>query len=342
MAKRALWLAAAAAAAVPVAAQAGDAGWYVGAGGGVNWLEDSDVAGTSVEFDLGWLGLIRGGYDYGNGWRTELELGYRDNEVDSIDGVSGGSGDVTQWDAMINVLYEFETGTMFRPYLGVGLGGADVTMDVAFPGGTLDEGDVVFAYQAIAGLGYNITPEIQLFAEGRFLGTDEPDFDSPATGQVEADIWNYSALVGLTYKWLKPKPAPEPPPPEIKRMTEEAPPAPAPVAEEIPRNFIIFFDWDRDNITPEAMAILEEAAEYAKTEGVARVVLTGHADLSGPTDYNQGLSLRRANNARNAMVDLGIPADQIAVFAKGETDPLVPTADGVREPQNRRVEIVLE
>jgi outer membrane protein OmpA-like peptidoglycan-associated protein len=345
MAKRALWLAAAAAAAVPVAAQAGDAGWYVGAGGGVNWREDSDVASDSVESDLGWLGLIRGGYDYGNGWRTELELGYRDNEVDSVNGGSG-SGDIQTIDAMINVLYEFETGTMFRPYLGVGLGGADVNFDSVSPiqGSRVDEGDIVFAYQAIGGLGYNITPEIQIFGEARFLGTDEPDYVTDSGVSVEADNWNYSALVGLTYKWLKPKPAPEPPPPEIKRMTEEAPPAPAPapVAEEIPRNFIIFFDWDRDNITPEAMAILEEAAEYAKTEGVARIVLTGHADRSGPTDYNQGLSLRRVNNARNAMVDLGIPADQIAVFAKGETDPLVPTADGVREPQNRRVEIVLE
>ncbi|MGD9537259.1 MAG: OmpA family protein [Alphaproteobacteria bacterium] len=342
MAKRALWLAAAAIAVVPFAAQAGDEGWYVGAGGGVNWKEDSDVASDSVESDLGWLGLLRGGYDYGNGWRTELEAGYRDNGVDSVNGVNG-TGDIQTLTAMINALYEFETGTMFRPYLGVGVGAADVNFDGVAPvvGSRIDEGDLVFAYQAIAGLGYNITPAIQLFVEGRFLGTDEPDFVTDAGTSVEADNWNYSALVGLTYKWLKPKPAPEPPPPEVKRMVEEPPPAPAP-AEEIPRNFIIFFDWDRDNITPEAHAILEEAAEYAKSEGVARVVLTGHADRSGPDDYNLRLSERRANNARAALVDLGIPADEIAVFAKGETDPLVPTADGVREPQNRRVEIVLE
>jgi outer membrane protein OmpA-like peptidoglycan-associated protein/outer membrane protein W len=344
MAKRALWLAAATIAAIPFAAQAGDAGWYVGAGGGANWKPDADVSTDKVDSDIGWLGLIRGGYDYGNGWRTELEAGYRNNGVDKVSGVNA-SGDTRTIDAMVNVLYEFETGSMFRPYLGAGAGGAQVNFKGVSPilGSRINEGDIVFAYQAIAGVGYNITPAVQIFAEGRFLGTDQPDFVTDAGTEVDADNWNYSALVGVTYKWLKPKKAPEPPPPEIKRMVEEAPPpAPAPVAEEIPRNFIIFFDWDRDNISPEAMAILEEAAQYAKQAGVARIVLTGYADRSGSVKYNQGLSQRRADNARAAMVQLGISASEIAVFAKGESDPLVPTADGVREPQNRRVEIVLE
>ena len=75
---------------------------------------------------------------------------------------------------------------------------------------------------------------------------------------------------------------------------------------------------------------------------MARIVLTGHADRSGSTKYNEGLSMRRANNAMTDLIDLGIPGSSIAVFSKGETEPLVPTDDGVREPQNRRVEIVLE
>ena len=69
---------------------------------------------------------------------------------------------------------------------------------------------------------------------------------------------------------------------------------------------------------------------------------TGHTDKSGPDDYNMALSLRRANTVKNALVSEGVPATAIAVVGRGETQPLVQTADGVREPQNRRVEIVMQ
>jgi OOP family OmpA-OmpF porin len=347
MAKRALWLAAAmAVVAFPLAAQAGDAGWYLGGGGGVNLKRDADVGriNDTIEFDLGWIGLARGGYDYGNGWRTELELGFRDNDVDKVDGVNG-SGSVNNLDMMIDVLYEFETGTMFRPYLGIGLGGSRVSYDGVSPIGNsrIDDADWVFAYQGIAGTNIEVTPNVAFFADYRYLATDEPDLNSDRGTELEADEANHSVVVGFRYKWLSPKKAVEAPAPEIKRMAAEEPPPPPPqVQEEIPRNFIIFFDWDKDGITPEAQKILEEAAQYAKQAGVARIVLTGHADRSGSSKYNEGLSMRRANNAMTNLIDLGIAGSSIAVFAKGETDPLVPTDDGVREPQNRRVEIVLE
>ena len=67
-----------------------------------------------------------------------------------------------------------------------------------------------------------------------------------------------------------------------------------------------------------------------------------HADRSGPENYNMALSLRRANAVKDALVREGVPATAISVVGKGETQPLVPTADGVREPQNRRVEIVIQ
>jgi outer membrane protein OmpA-like peptidoglycan-associated protein len=79
-----------------------------------------------------------------------------------------------------------------------------------------------------------------------------------------------------------------------------------------------------------------------KTKGSARITATGHADTSGPENYNMALSLRRANAVKDALVREGVPATAIAVIGRGESQPLVPTADGVREPQNRRVEIVVQ
>jgi OOP family OmpA-OmpF porin len=105
---------------------------------------------------------------------------------------------------------------------------------------------------------------------------------------------------------------------------------------------MVFFDWDKYNLTPEAQQIVQAAAEAARKDGYARIVVTGHTDTSGSAEYNEGLSQRRADSVREALVDLGLPAEQITTRALGETSPLVPTGDGVREPQNRRAEIDID
>ena len=107
-----------------------------------------------------------------------------------------------------------------------------------------------------------------------------------------------------------------------------APPPPPPV-----RNFLVFFDFDKSNLTPRAMDIVKEAANVAKSGQNTRVTCTGHTDTAGPANYNMALSLRRAN---------GVSPTAISVIGKGETSLLVQTKDGVREPQNRRVEIVID
>ena len=86
----------------------------------------------------------------------------------------------------------------------------------------------------------------------------------------------------------------------------------------------------------------QQAADQFKATGKARITATGQADRSGPDDYNMALSLRRAHAVKDALVRDGVPPTVISVLGKGETQPLVQTADGVREPQNRRVEIVLQ
>ena len=117
---------------------------------------------------------------------------------------------------------------------------------------------------------------------------------------------------------------------------EQAPPAPT------VRNFVVFFDFDKSNLTARAMDIVREAANAAKIGQASRVACTGHTDTAGSANYNMALSMRRANVVKNALVANGVPAESIAVVGKGETSPLVQTSDDVREPQNRRVDIVIE
>jgi len=105
---------------------------------------------------------------------------------------------------------------------------------------------------------------------------------------------------------------------------------------------MVFFDWDRSNLSAQALATIQQAASAYKTKGSARITATGHTDTTGPENYNMALSLRRANAVKDALVRDGVPATAIAVIGKGKTQLLVPTGDGVREPQNRRVEIVLQ
>jgi OOP family OmpA-OmpF porin len=106
-----------------------------------------------------------------------------------------------------------------------------------------------------------------------------------------------------------------------------------------PGAFLVFFDWDRYNLTPEAREIVEAAAANIRNQAVTTVVVTGHTDTSGSAEYNYALSQRRADTVKNAMVGLGVPGSSIQTVARGQSDPLVPTGDGVREPQNRRVSI---
>jgi OmpA family protein len=118
------------------------------------------------------------------------------------------------------------------------------------------------------------------------------------------------------------------------------PPPPPPVAQS--QAFMVFFDWDRSNLSAQAVQTVQQAAAAFKTRGSARITATGHTDTSGPEAYNMALSLRRANAVKNQLVTEGVPAQAINVIGRGEANPLVATGDGVREPQNRRVEIVID
>ncbi len=104
---------------------------------------------------------------------------------------------------------------------------------------------------------------------------------------------------------------------------------------------MVFFDWDRSNLTSQAVDTVRQAAAAYKTRGSANIVATGHTDTSGSPQYNMALSLRRANSVKQQLVREGVPATAITVNGRGEEGLLVQTGDNVREPQNRRVEIAV-
>ncbi|RYD57240.1 MAG: OmpA family protein [Sphingomonadales bacterium] len=103
--------------------------------------------------------------------------------------------------------------------------------------------------------------------------------------------------------------------------------------------FMVFFDANSDTITPQGAAILDNAASAYRTCGQAEVMIAGHTDRKGKDDYNVGLSQRMAANVRAYLAGRGLPDGVMTTEAFGESRPLVDTADGAAEPQNRRVEI---
>jgi outer membrane protein OmpA-like peptidoglycan-associated protein len=359
---------------MPAASQAQQVnGLYIGAGAGVNWLQETDIASTGqlaetlrlqgrptggeVSFDMGWVGVISLGYGFGNGLRAEIEGSYRENEVDKIRGFGGTSsaaGTARSYGVMANALYDFDVGAnfggfSFLPYVGIGAGYIwrefdDVRAGVLGGQVRTDGNDGRFAYQAIVGAAVPLTqwaPGLAFTAEYRFLGTLEHDIDTSsgggsftvARGGTKSENYNHSILLGVRYAFGQTTP-----PPPVAAPA----PMPAPAAAPAPaRTYLVFFDFDRADLTDRARQIIGDAAQSATGQGVTRIEVAGHADRSGSPQYNQRLSERRANAVASELERRGIQRNQISVQAFGESRPLVPTADGVREPQNRRVEIVL-
>ena len=112
--------------------------------------------------------------------------------------------------------------------------------------------------------------------------------------------------------------------------------APPPMAQA---RWSVFFDWDKSNLSPQAMATISQAAAAYKATDSARLTGVGNTDTSGSADYNMALSIRRADPVKSALIKNGVPAAAIGTAGRGQTNLLVPTAEGVREPQNRRVEL---
>jgi outer membrane protein OmpA-like peptidoglycan-associated protein len=117
-------------------------------------------------------------------------------------------------------------------------------------------------------------------------------------------------------------------------------PPPAAAPAPAPKSYLVFFDFNKSDLTPEALTIVDTAAKNAGPAKVTQLTVTGHTDTVGSDAYNMRLSRRRAESVAAELEKDGIPSSEIEIVAKGKRDLLVPTKDGVKEPQNRRVQIV--
>jgi outer membrane receptor protein involved in Fe transport len=118
------------------------------------------------------------------------------------------------------------------------------------------------------------------------------------------------------------------------------PPAPAPVMASVPHSYLVFFDFNKSDLTSQAVGIVDTAAKNAGPAHVTQLTVTGQTETVGSDAYNMRLSRRRAESVAAQLEKDGIASSEIEIVAKGKRDLLVPTADGVKEPQNRRVQIV--
>ncbi len=194
--------------------------WYASGNAGVSILRDYDFTDTftagsitgEVESDNGAGFSAAVGHDWG-GLRVEGEFSYRENDLDSVRidtltvagvvftglGTFDFEGDTTSYGFMVNGWYDFDTGSDWVPFVGLGLGVAKVKLDITSVAGvavTYDESDTVLAYQVGAGLGYRVTPMMTVNLSYRYFATKDPEFDD-GVDKIETEYASHNIMVGL-------------------------------------------------------------------------------------------------------------------------------------------------
>lgn len=328
-------------------AHAREDAWYVEFDGGVMLVEDFDLDINGQADDLSmdhtegydFGGIV--GYDFG-GARLEAEASYREADIDTVTvgtagfpgggatgvaapGVRAAAGSSNALSFMVNGLADFGPDDGLQGFLGAGVGVArtdvNATINTSFPDG-FDDSDTGFAWQVLAGVRAPLTDTVDVGLKYRMFTAQDVNIIDRLGREVDGKFRSHSIMGTLAINFGS---APPPPPP--------------PIVECNTGPYIVFFNWDQSDITPEAATILNNAVSAYANCGTASVMLAGHTDRSGSVQYNIGLAERRNASVTDYLTGRGVPGARISGEAFGESQPRVPTADGVRELQNRRVEI---
>jgi len=345
---------------------------------GINAESSTTGANWNWEVNNGWAAFARLGYRFNPNWRLELEGGYRSGDIGTVRANSGTQGlcnltpasggcfspegDIKSSTLMANLIYDFGAAdAALRPFVGLGVGVNRVATDAI--GGLranraavlgADDTSVEFAAQAIAGLAWAISERTSLDLTYRYLTGDASwasTTSGTGVGATQFGTWegdydqSHTVSLGLRYSFgaieaPPPPPVPAPPPAPVPAPPPPPPPpAPAPRPAPQARQFVVYFDWDRSTLTAEAQQVVTQAAAYARSGNPTRVLVVGHTDTSGSAAYNLGLSNRRARTVADALVAAGVNGGVVSLDGRGETQLARATADGVREPLNRRATV---
>lgn len=286
-------------------------------------------------------------------------------------------GEIGVTAAMFNVYkdFNFDIAGRITPYIGGGIGFAKVRGDfdniddqpaitdaalasatppVGFRIGVSND-DYVTAFQGLVGLSFEVAENLSVDLGYRYLQTGEYDFEAYVNNEPVEVTGVYSVqetTIGLRWDFgAGPAAAPvaraAQPQPQTKTCfdgTVVPMNQPCPVADEDSISaeelaLVVYFEFDSAELTPSAQNLIRNRSAEARDLDIVEVLVSGNTDTSGNSGYNERLSARRAQVVRDALVANGIDASKIRIRALGETNPAKPTADGVREPLNRRTEV---
>ena len=332
-------------------------GWYGVFEGGGSAVQDFDIQtyvtppvppaalnASTLSLDVGWVALASVGYAYDNGWRVELEGGYRHNRFDErvVAGVPApADGELGEYTLMANVLYDFPSTSGVTFSLGGGVGADYARIDAGSFTPPVQADHVSLAFQAIAGLSMPITNWLDFVLNYRYLYVTDLEFTDPGVAPAinhldTEDLQKHTLTLGVRFGNRKAD-APMTPP-----VVKSAPPPPPPPQAQVARQYVIYFAFNKCDITADADAVLAEAAGASRTLGSVGIKIVGHTDTVGSKAMNQKLSDCRAQATKMNLVSKGVPDGMIQAMGAGETQLLVHTSDNIKEPQNRRATVNLD
>jgi len=347
-------------------------GPYLGVEGGGNWQDAQDWSQGGAVFDRlnfksGWIAGLNGGYSFATGLRAELELDHRKNSL-SHDAYAPAGGSSQANTAMVNLWYDLRRPSgmwsVVHPYIGGGLGAVRFAFHDATMAGLPVAGDQAteFAYQAGAGVGFDVSPHLTLALDYRRLWSNHAEYhDDPANlvpipGTYERRYLAETAMLSLRYYFgSAPAPlvhasAPPPPPPAPAPAPPVAiapPPCVPPAGFQVDANCRIIeqtvvvravdFQFGSAQLTVPAQQTLDELAQALKSQSALQLEVRGYTDSVGSDAVNLRLSQHRAEAVIRYLVDRGTAASRLSAHGYGKADPVANNDSAEGRAQNRRV-----
>ncbi len=366
------------AALLPGAARAGD-GFYLGAEGGLDFASDQKFRAaedggrpfvpvaegdlrSDVDLETGYLLGLTAGYKLSGGLRPELEINFRDTDLDKG---KLANGDKTSFDGnerttagFLNLWFDLLADSKVHPYVGAGIGLANI--DIRHTGydnvQLKSDDDRVLAYQGGAGVIFELSKQVDATLDYRYLSSQKGKYDLDGNGDTTVKMRYESqvAMISLRYYFDAPEPPPPPPPPEPPVVVVPPPPPPPPPCESDPAKTIdlagckvgdtvilrgVNFDFDKATLTTNAKTLLDQVADALLARMDIKVQIAGHTDNFGTDQYNQKLSEARAASVVEYLTGRGIDGGRMTSIGYGESQPVADNGTDEGREQNRRVEL---